>query len=72
MADIFNATDGGTGGNQVQGTIRIGYPGDPTITGRNGETYNPIDIDTSTVVSINTKYDASYTGIRKYTGDTDE
>ena len=71
--DIFN-TDGGTTGIQRKGRNRVGYPGDNTISGRLGETYDPADsvlpTNTGTIVSITGKYDTKFDDPRYYQGDT--
>ena len=64
--DILN-TANGTTGNQVQGTVRVHQPGRPTV--GNGHTYNPADVQTSTVLSIADKYDERFDDPRYYTGD---
>ncbi len=62
--DILN-TSNSTSGNQVQGRVRVFSPNPVLST----NTYDPVDVETSTVASIAAKYDTRFDDPRYYTGD---
>lgn len=66
--DILN-TGGTTTGNQVHGRVRLFHP-NGIVAGRLGETYDPVDVETSLVSAIAAKYDARFDDPRYYTGDS--
>ncbi len=71
--DILN-TDGTSVGIRRGGRIRVFHPGDITVEGRLGETYDPEDAllvsSTGTLDSISGIYEERWDEIRYYVGDT--
>ena len=68
MANDINNTSAGITGTQTIGQLSV-------LTGGRGsnlrKTYNPANVETSAVGSINDKYDKKLDEIRYYTGDVD-